>query len=210
MDLQHPMSSVIPGPRGVILELLANTFEPLTGNQIAKLSGGRASQSTVSRELAGLVASGLVSSRPAGSARLYELNREHVGAGAVMAAASMRDVLLERLEREVRGWEREAVAVWMFGSAARGSGTQRSDIDVLVVRPHDVDREDPIWNGQLLELARSVTAWTGNDCEILEYTVDELAGLADSGDRLIGELRRDALPLVGERPSVLLRRARAN
>jgi hypothetical protein len=55
----------------------------------------------------------------------------------------------------------------------------KSDIDLLVVRPDTVDADDPQWRTQLDGLASSVTAWTGNDTRILEFSVREArTGLA--------------------------------
>ncbi len=200
MDLSHPLRSLLPGPRGEILERLASTFEPLTGNQIAELSAGRVSQSSASRLLGGLVQTGLVSARPAGRAILYELNREHMLAGAVVDAVNATGRLVDWIGEAVASWTISAEAVWLFGSTARGDAGPESDVDIVVVRPSHLDAESGEWGTQLSALAEAVHKRSGNGREILEYAWSELADLLDAGDPVSGSLRRDALVVVGQRP----------
>lgn len=204
MHLTHPIDTIAPGPRGAILERLAATFEPLTGNQIAELSGGRVSQSSASRVLPELVRSGLVTARPAGRAILYELNRRHLLAPAVEVAVSAGDRLVDHLRESVARWDVPPVALWLFGSAARGEASDDSDVDLLVVKPTITFSEDA-WEQQLATLADDVGALSGNACEILEYSLDELNALAAAGDPLIDSLRAEAVALTGERPTTLLK-----
>ena len=202
MDLSSPISSVIPGVGGVVLQILARTDQPLTGSGIAKLAEGSSSRAGVTKALQSLVASGLVECRPAGRANLYTLNREHVAAESILALAELRSATIERMKRSVDRWKIEPVGVYLFGSAARGDGGVDSDIDVLVVRHARVDED--AWIHQTMELARLVTAWTGNQCEILEYTKAELTGLARRKDRLIRSLVRDSIALTGPKFGVLV------
>ena len=206
VDLRHPIATVIPGVNGVVLGVLAATFEPLTGSEIARLSGGRVSQSSVSRVLPEMVQLGIVAAQPAGRAILYRLNRDHVAAGAILRAASLRDELFARMTAATTAWAIEPVAVWVFGSAARDAGSSDSDIDVIVVRDEQIDADDPLWNEQLTGLAGWVQSWSGNGCDLLEYTPSELWALVAAGDALVQALLNDAITLAGERPSVLLRR----
>ena len=198
------MSTVIGGARGVVLEILAATYQPLTGNRIAELAGSRVSQSGVSKVLGPLVESGLVTCEPAGSAKLYRLNRDHVAATAVLAGVAMRDELFTRITRSVADWERHAVAVWLFGSAARGSATTSSDIDVFVLRPDSIAASDPSWEAQTAALAANVRLWSGNGCEILEYSRSEFARLVRTKDRIVESLRKDAITLFGDDPHQLI------
>jgi predicted nucleotidyltransferase len=99
---------------------------------------------------------------------------------------------------EIQGWTPKPAAVAVFGSAARGDGTTASDIDVLVVRDESVEADDPQWQRNLASLADHVSRWSGNSCEILERSPSALEVLAANGERLIGELRRDAIFLHGD------------
>ena len=195
MDLSSPISSVIPGVGGVVLQILARTYQPLTGSGIAKLAEGSSSRAGVTKALQNLVASGLVECRPAGRANLYVLNREHVAAESIVALAELRSATIERMKRSVARWRIEPVGVYLFGSAARGDGAVDSDIDVLVVRHVRVDED--AWTSQTMDFAQKVTAWTGNQCEILEYTKAELSNLVRRKDRLVRSFARDSIALAG-------------
>ena len=102
-----------------------------------------------------------------------------------------------------RSWAPPARSVWLFGSLARGESPAESDIDVLIVRPVDVD--DPDWIEQLTVFADQVRDWTGNACEVLEYGEAELSSLLDAG--LDSDLRSHGMTLAGVSPAEMLRSA---
>ncbi|MCZ7536565.1 MAG: nucleotidyltransferase domain-containing protein [Acidimicrobiia bacterium] len=200
MDFRSPITTVVPGARGVVLRILAATTVPLTGNKIAELSGGAVSQSGVSKAIAPLVESGLVTCEHTGTANLYLLNRDHVAAAAVLAAAGARDELLARMAAAVQSWRVRPVAVWVFGSAARGQATPSSDVDILVIRADAVPEDDDRWETQTLALAESVLLWSGNRCQVLEYSEAEFSELVAAGDRLVRALHDDAVVVAGRSP----------
>lgn len=205
MELRSPLASVIPGAAGEVLLVLARASHELTGNVIASLTDGKASQTGANKALKKLVASGLVLARPAGNAILYSLNRDHLAAGPVLELADLRSVLLARIKAHVAGWKVQPVSVVLFGSMARGQGTASSDNDLLVIRPTNVDVEDELWVRQVTELSDAVQRWSGNVCEILEYSNDEFTALVLTGDTLVDNLRNDAVGLVGRSPRELTR-----
>lgn len=204
MNLSSPIADVIPGSKGAILRILAATAAPLTGSKIAELSDGAVSQSGVSLAIEQLVGSGLVTCQEAGASKLYALNREHVGAVGVIAAAGMRDLLLARIEEQISAWPVAASAAWLFGSFVRGDGGTESDIDLILIRPVGIDAADERWDSQTVELMQAVERWSGNRCEIVELDEDELAALVDAGDPLVGSLRREAVGIAGQRPRDLV------
>ena len=204
MDISSPISSVIPGVPGVILQVLARTTQPLTGSGIADLVAPRWSRAGVTKALHGLVESGLVTCMPAGRANLYTLNREHVAAMPVLELSHLRATLIDRISAAVRAWPTAATAVYVYGSLARSSGNSSSDIDLLVVRPRHVSESNEKWSSQLIRLTDNVREWSGNHCEILEYTVVELQRLVKRKDALILSLRRDAQLVAGQRVRGLL------
>jgi predicted nucleotidyltransferase len=98
---------------------------------------------------------------------------------------------------EFEEWAVPAASAVLFGSAARGGMQPDNDIDVLVLRPDSVDADEPQWRTQLDRLASKVTAWTGNDTRILEFSVQEArAGLA-GGDGVLFAARDEGLVLCG-------------
>ena len=209
MDLSSPISSIIPSAYGPVLAALARAGVPLSGRQVAGLVEGQVSRSRVNSVLAELSTSGIVLREAHPPSVLYEFNREHVAAPFVEALADLRQLLLVRIRAEVESWDQPAVAVWMFGSAARGDGSAESDIDILVVRPDSRDEDDQVWCSQLAQLADEVRAWSGNACEVLELSRAEVAESVRSGQSLATDLRRDAVPLGGALPSSILRQHRA-
>jgi predicted nucleotidyltransferase len=85
----------------------------------------------------------------------------------------------------------------LFGSVARGEASAESDLDLMIVRPRATDADGDVWRTQLIDLERSVTAWTGNDTRIVAYGEDELTGLAE--EPLFGDVLEDGIELVGTR-----------
>ncbi len=69
-----------------------------------------------------------------------------------------------------------------------------------------VDPDDVVWGQQLAELGSNVTAWSGNPCDIVEYSETELHDLVVAEDPLIANLRRDAVTLSGTSMRVLTKR----
>jgi len=206
VDLSSPISSVIPTAQGAVLAVLVRTEQPLSGRQVAALTNGRFGQWRVNEVLGQLAEAGIVHREHHPPAKLYRLNRDHVAAPGIEALASQREVLLARIRSEEAGWEVAADAVWLFGSASRGDGDNSSDVDLLVVRAVSVDADSVDWLRQLDTLSAHVHTWSGNSCEILELTRPELAAMVARGERLVEELRAEAVVLAGKSPRGLLRR----
>lgn len=204
MDLTSPIRSVIPSVHGLVLAALARTDRPLSGRGLAGALDGQASPRRVNQVLEELVRAGLALREKHPPAYLYRLNREHLAATAIVALADLRSLLLDRLGELVDGWTLRAEAVWLFGSAARGDGGPDSDIDLLVIRPDDVPADNPRWLEQLGELERRVAVCTGNDCRVMELDRAMIATMVRTGERLVDELRRDAIGIQGPSPHQVL------
>jgi hypothetical protein len=205
VHLSHPIESVIPSGHGPVLEVLASTEAALTGRQVAGLVEGRLSARRVADVLRELVGSGLVSLASAGSANQYRLNRDHLAAPAVMALADLRGALVEAMADEVRSWAVPAVAVWLYGSVARGEAGPASDVDLCVVRRDSVDEADPVWAGQVAGLQARVLTWTGNHAEVLEYPMSDLRELASVADPIVASLKAEGRAVFGPGPGQLPR-----
>lgn len=202
LDLGAPYTAVLSSADGDVLRVLAGSTRPFTGREVARLAG--CSHSTVQRSLDRLVEHGLARREPAGRAALYTLNRDHLAVPAVEALTSLRATLIERLKEALADWDPAPTHASVFGSAARGDGGTDSDIDLLLVRPDQVDEEDRRWRGQIDELASSVQRWTGNRLAPLELDASEVQRLARDRPPLVDELRSDAIALVGPRIRTLL------
>jgi predicted nucleotidyltransferase len=203
MDLSRPYSAICPSLDGEVLHVLAGTEMGLTGRSIATLTGRR-SHAGVLRVLDRLTEQGIVNRVELNFASLYSLNREHLAFPAVEAMMGLRDALSEAIKRKVAVWRIEPVSVSMFGSAARGDGDTRSDIDLLVVRPDEMPEEDARWRAQLTCLEADIFDWTGNRASVLDRSVAELARLQAERRPIIEELLSQALTLHGVAISALL------
>jgi predicted nucleotidyltransferase len=178
------------------LATLARTTRPLTGREVARLTGRR-SHAGVLDVLNRLAEHGLVEREEAGKAFLYTLNRDHLAAPAVDILAGMRIELLARLSDSIEAWQVAPSHVSLFGSAARGEGDTESDIDLFIVRPKGVSEDDARWRTQLEVLARQVQSWTGNHASVAEASEDELGRFRRDAPPILDELRADAIVLTG-------------
>lgn len=209
MNLTNPMNVISPGGRGVVLSILARTTEPLSGRRIAELAGEQLGKTRALEVLGQLADAGvvLVESRP--PALLYQLNREHLAASAIIQLAELRSALIERLRSQLEGWEHPAATAWLFGSAARGDGDESSDIDIAVVRPDALDADDPIWSVQIVDLSDAVAGWTGNEAGVIEYSEAEIAELVRAGEGIVANIAAEGIHLVG-RKRLIRRNAQAH
>lgn len=195
MHLANPLRSLSPTVDADVLAVLARSHGPLTGGRVQALSGRSYSQ--VRAVLHRLVVAGLVSAERHGNAVSYLLNRNHVMAGPMAELLGSDDAVEARVSSAVSGWEPGAVAVVLFGSFARRDGDEESDIDLLVVRPDTVAREDPSWEASRYDLARDIERWTGNTTQVVELSETGLAEAVQRGDPLVEELRRDGRVVHG-------------
>jgi predicted nucleotidyltransferase len=203
MDLSRPWA-LIRSPIDIeVLLVLHGTTRPLTGREVARLVRA-GSQPAVNAALRRLAEEGLVRAEEAGNAYLYTFNREHLGAHAVELLASIRTELERRLRAEITDWEISPAHVSIFGSAARGDGDTRSDIDIFVVRPAGVAEDDPGWREQLEQLSDHVHNWTGNHAAISEVSAADVRRLRRERPPVVDDLRRDAITLAGPTPAELL------
>lgn len=208
MDLTSPLRSLTPSLESAVLEVLARTESGLNAVQIAKLSrrGTRTGQRPV---LDRLVDHGLVLAHPANTGFLYQLNRDHVLASAVLAAVSAREEILARLSAACAALDPLPVHASVFGSFARREADQDSDIDLLLVVGDDVDVHDGGWADQLERLEDLVVSWTGNRLETLVFTVSRLSEVVTAQEPIVRAWATDAVTVLGEDPDHVLAGARS-
>jgi predicted nucleotidyltransferase len=186
-----------------VLEVLAGTESALGPTQIARLAG-RGSRPGHVRVLERLAEHGLVLAEPTNKGHMYRLNRDHVLAQPLLQATNARREALDRLTAAVRGLEPPPLHVSVFGSFARHEGTERSDIDLLIVTADEADGSDEQWQEQMRELEDRVLSWTGNRLEVLVLSRDHLRAVAEAGEPILDSLRSQALTLHGPDISNLL------
>jgi predicted nucleotidyltransferase len=208
MDLANPMQSVIPSAHGAVLAVLARTDLPLSGHRIAQLTKPRFSQTRVNDVLRHLTESGVVLRERRPPSNLYRLNRDHVAVDGILQLARMSATLVARIRAELEKWSLPPQAAWLFGSAARGEGTEQSDIDIFLVLPaSDLDSAAvDIWERQTEVLTEKIMAWSGNRCDVIEMEAAELSAAVERDDLLVRDLREQAVLLAGRDPRDLLRK----
>ena len=204
MDLSKPWALIRSPIDMAVVLVLHGTTRPLTGREVARLAR-TGSQPAVNAVLRRLTDDGLVRAEQAGNAFLYTLNRAHLAAPALERLAGIRAELERRLRTEIAAWDIAPAHASLFGSAARGDGDTRSDIDLFVVRPPKVAEDDPEWRAQLEQLADHVYAWTGNHAGLSEVAAAELRRLRRERPPIVEELRHDAITLAGPPPGELLK-----
>jgi predicted nucleotidyltransferase/biotin operon repressor len=203
MDVSKPYTAISPSVDAIVLIVLAGSSLPRSGREIARRTGR--SKTGVQHVLERLVDHGIVERLSTGNAQLYSLNRDHLLAGAVGQMANAHTELILRLRDAIGSWVIPAVHVSLFGSAARGDGNTRSDIDLMIVAPANLDPESDSWRAQIDALAENIHRWTGNNAGIVEISKSDLPRLAEEEPPILTELRRDAIDIAGEPIRTLLR-----
>jgi predicted nucleotidyltransferase len=200
MDFRRPLRVITPTLDGDVLAALAGGEIEVSGRELHRLVG-HSSEEGVRKAADRLVRQGIVNERLMGRTRAYALNRDHLAAEPVQRLAALRAELIERMRHRIAAWKLPAAAAVLFGSVARKTASETSDIDILVVRARSVGADVAAWREQLELLSRDVTAWTGNDARFIEFAEAEvfmrppavvLEALADGIDLLRGRqlLRR--------------------
>lgn len=195
MDLGSPHAAILRRADADALKVLVGRNTPATGREIARIAG--APHVSVARSLARLVEQGVVDRSDAGNSSLFMLNRDHLAASALEELVRLRPRLLNRFREELAGWDPPAVALYMYGSGARGDGDTKSDIDLLIVRPARVASVNKGWQAQVDHLRSQAERWTGNHASILEYDEADARSLRKHSPSFAVEFVRDAIPITG-------------
>ena len=122
-----------------------------------------------------LTETGIVTAERAGSAILYEANRDHLAWPAVETLVGIRSALLQRLGDLLASWDHLRKQAALYGSAAR------ADVDTLRV---------------------AVQRWTGNHAQRVVISESAWKKMANDGDPLVGSVRRDGIDLIGQSEAV--------
>jgi len=199
MDLVRPFRVVTPTVDGDVLAVLAGADAAFTAPRVQALIGER-SIDGVRKSLNRLEGEGIVLASRTGNAWSYRLNRDHLAAPPIVALAKLRQELFQRIEAKLHRWRPRTEFAALFGSGATHHMSSRSDLDVFIVRPDDIDVDDNVWRQQLDGLASDITSWTGNDARILEYGASETADALRTGtERVLADIRSQGIVLAGPR-----------
>ena|SRR5215472_1708839 len=196
VNLSHPLDLLAHAVDGRILEVLSGADAAFTGRQVHALLGYGSAAGT-QLGLNRLRRQGIVTGEPGGRAILYRVNASHLAEPYIRALVDLRRELLGRLRSEFAGWDPPPLAAYMFGSTARRDSANDSDIDLCIVRPLDMDADEPAWRDQVDRLSRMVTAWTGNEARVVEFSEHEVRSTARH-DPLLASIRAEGIQLAGD------------
>ena len=203
MDMARPGAVILPAGTEAVLRALAGTDSPMGVRHVARVAG--VSPNRAGQVLSHLAEHGLVLVQEHGAGRLCRLNRSHLAADAVVALVDLRGRLVTFLRDELASWVRQPRHASLFGSAARGDGDTRSDLDILVVR--DVSPADEeAWEAQLYDSGERIFAATGNRPAWFAISTSDLERAVTAAEPIVSEWQRDNVPLAGQRLGTLLRR----
>lgn len=199
MQLNKPFATVTPTLDGDVLAVLASADATYTISQVHRILT-TASAEGIRKVLNRLAIQGVVLHDQVGRTNTYRLNTEHLAAEPIMALARLNSAFLNRLEEHLREWGETLRYAAVFGSAATGHMRRDSDIDLILVRAGDWGREgDGVWGHRVTEVARLITAWTGNDGRIVEYAANEFRAAAAAGEPLLRDVAKQGLTVAGTR-----------
>jgi len=196
MDWENPLRSIATTVDADVLKVLAGTHASVTGNQLARVAGRSYAQ--VSSVVQRLTREGVVLVEQHGRTYSYRLNRTHALAPGLFDILSAPSRIEDEIRDLVETWEFPPDTVAIFGSAARREATPESDIDLLVVRPDEVDSDDTGWRAGIGDMERMIEQRSGNHVHVVEVDRLELAEAVDTDQPLIGSLRFEARTLLGE------------
>ena len=199
MQLNKPLATVTPTLDGDVLAVLASADVIFTVSQVQRILA-TASGEGIRKVLTRLTAQGVVLHDQVGRTNTYRLNAEHLAAEPIMALSRLTSSFLQRLQKHLGGWGETLRYAAVFGSAATGRMQLDSDIDLILVRASGAACDgDDAWEQRVAELARLVTAWTGNDGRIVEYAEDEFCAAAAAGEPLLRDVAKQGLTVAGTR-----------
>lgn len=195
MNLNRPLSTVTPTLDGDVLAVLARVNATFTAGQLRRILT-RYSEEGIRKVLRRLAKQGVVRTENAGNAIVYRFNSDHLAAEHIVGLSGLMGTFLARVEHRLATWEVPPVYAAVFGSAARGTMTAESDVDLLLVRPDGGDGDR--WDEQVALLVADVSRWTGNDTRPLEFTAAELVDRA--GDEpVLRDVLDEGLTVAGDR-----------
>jgi predicted nucleotidyltransferase len=153
-----------------------------------------------------LRALGLVDEVGQARATSYRLNEAHPLQPALRALFATERERSERLLEEIRATAQSLkprpIAVWLFGSVARGEDRADSDLDLAILSPegaasrHEqamMDALEPFFSEMLTRVS------------VIGLSPTDLRRIAKNRDKFSSNLRRDAIPVYGPHPDTVLR-----
>ena len=211
---RYPLSVIMSTDAGVRLPReLALHGGLLAAPDLARRTG--LSKASVARGLAALEGSGAFRSVGSGRSVLYGLSPDPPLAPAIQGlfeaeSARFRD-LLEGARNAARSAGPDLVALWLYGSVARGGDGEDSDVDFALIFGADraaadgPDRRQELADAFRDEMA-SLSRTAAFTPSLVVLDTDDVARLASERDPWWTGVLADAQALVGEAPEAMATR----
>jgi predicted nucleotidyltransferase len=203
--LQYPLSALLGSEASVrILRELALHGAELTVSAIARRTG--VTQQSVRNVLGNHAVSPLIRRYGQGRAASYSLDPKHPLARILIGLFEAEDHRARDIQNQIRAvaerFEPTPLAVWMFGSVARGEDQPLSDLDLLLVVRDDstTERDAGLFRQEMDALASA----HGITISVVPVSGRDVERLAVTRNPFWAELLRDALALHGRSPEDLL------
>lgn len=207
--LRHPLSTLLGTEASVrVLRELALHGNELTTPVLAQRTGitGQA----VRNILNSLLTTGVLKVYGQGRATSYRLDLEHPVGRSLLNLFHAEEERVEMIRQAVASAARQMspppLAVWVFGSVARGEDRPESDLDLLLVLEDDetAEREAGFFREMLDDLQKEQQI----TLSIVPLSSSDIERLSGTADPFWKEMLRDAIPWHGERPEALARRVK--
>jgi predicted nucleotidyltransferase len=198
VDYTRPVQTLIPGAQGQILGVLAETTAQLNLTTVSRLAGVSLAQA--SRVLPELVRLGLVERVEAPPSALFRLMDENLVGRLVRSMTDLRNLALRAVGDCSALRKPRPKLVIVFGSFARGDADGDSDLDVVIVRPADIDDSDAAWSESIVTLNQDLARAVGNPVNILEVGANELERRIRSHSELWRSIRNEGIVVYGDAP----------
>jgi|AntAceMinimDraft_12_1070368.scaffolds.fasta_scaffold27138_2 hypothetical protein len=96
---------------------------------------------------------------------------------------------------ELAQWRPQASSAYLYGSVAKGTSSNTSDVDILIIRPDHVAVDDRSWERQIFALEVASPKWTGNQAAITEHSESEWDLLGKQRYNLVTQIESSGLKL---------------
>jgi predicted nucleotidyltransferase len=196
VDYVTPLQALIPGVRGRVLSVLAETEAELTMRTVARLADVSVNRAT--EVLNELIELGIVLRRDVGRSALVAIDRENEAGGLILSLAMLRDRVVERLRDAAQAIEPAPASLTLFGSLARGTARVGSDVDVLAVAPASTGRDhEDEWVESLGRWAERATSIAGNPVNLIVVREEEIPQLLRREESFWTEILEGGILLAG-------------
>jgi len=208
VNFSAPADVVLSDTKEQILRALQTAKTPLSIRQLARVTN---ISHVRAQEIVNHFADrGLILIDQVGRSHLCTLNRTHITASPIIELLNLDTIIVQVIKTEITKWRIKPVSATLFGSAARGGGSSKSDIDIFTIRPEKADTESKDWASQLFESGEKIRLATGNDVSWFDLNLRELAQAKRSREPLLQRVRKDGVHLAGKGFEELLGRAKSH